>query len=374
MRQLIESLSESLKDAAQKLRGSILSPQQSVAQGRSAIDTMLQAAFAGQLPDQDALSAALGAVTGDSTANYATALDFARAQAVQAGKLDTLRAVIERQGTTSNPEVQLARAQLESLADQRKAIQDAAEAQIESINDAAQDQIDALSDLLDNAKKQLDAANGINTSVLSVRDALRAFNNSISDLKRVDDPKTNLYTSRAGATFDQSTELWRAKGVGLDQPGYTSAQVFDAAKALAAQAGGGEAGNRAVYDAAKSLGISLSDLERIAGAPTGTFEKWARANGLPVFAQGVNYLPQDTLAMVHKGERIIPAADNRELMRRLNGNNVIDIAPLLQEIAALRAEVRAGQGAIASNTRQTKDLLDSTINGGNTIRTEVIAA
>src|SRR5690606_5088451 len=36
------------------------------------------------------------------------------------------------------------------------------------------------------------------------------------------------------------------------------------------------------------------------------------------FAVGTNYVPYDMPATVHQGERIIPAADNRELMRRLS--------------------------------------------------------
>jgi len=58
-----------------------------------------------------------------------------------------------------------------------------------------------------------------------------------------------------------------------------------------------------VYNAANTLTNSLG--RDAGGGP------------LPTYAMGTNELPKDQIAMVHKGERIVPAADNAELMRRL---------------------------------------------------------
>jgi hypothetical protein len=78
---------------------------------------------------------------------------------------------------------------------------------------------------------------------------------------------------------------------------------------------------------------------------------------MPSFAVGTNELPRDMTAKVHKGERIIPAADNRELMRRLSNPDAANDA-LVAEIRQLRAELKAAHLAIAKNTSKTAKILD----------------
>jgi hypothetical protein len=76
------------------------------------------------------------------------------------------------------------------------------------------------------------------------------------------------------------------------------------------------------------------------------------AQVFPSFAIGTNSLPQDMTINAHAGERIIPAADNRELMAALqdrsNGMQV-----LVEEIRRLREENKAQALAIARNTAAT---------------------
>ena len=98
------------------------------------------------------------------------------------------------------------------------------------------------------------------------------------------------------------------------------------------------AGNpRQVYDRAKSEGISAISLDAMMGWAAGTANKWAVDNGLPQFAVGTNYLPQDMVAVVHEGERIIPKADNRRLFEMLeNPTPAADVSAT----AELKAEIR----------------------------------
>ncbi len=103
---------------------------------------------------------------------------------------------------------------------------------------------------------------------------------------------------------------------------------------------------------------------------------WEKSYGikLPAFAVGTNYVPFDTPAIVHKGERIIPAADNRALMSALQNGAGGANAELVNEIRALRAEVaslRAAAAETADNTRnlpQMVDQFDNVTEGGNAIR------
>ena len=58
--------------------------------------------------------------------------------------------------------------------------------------------------------------------------------------------------------------------------------------------------------------MSLSSLNTISGWAAGTAEQWAREHGLPAFASGTDYVPRTGIALIHQGERIIPAAENQQ--------------------------------------------------------------
>lgn len=82
---------------------------------------------------------------------------------------------------------------------------------------------------------------------------------------------------------------------------------------------------------------------------------------LPQLATGSDYLPYDMIAQIHEGERIIPKADNYELMRRLDYPQNIDMTEVVAELRAVKAElasIKAGQFAIAKNTMKSADRLD----------------
>jgi hypothetical protein len=60
--------------------------------------------------------------------------------------------------------------------------------------------------------------------------------------------------------------------------------------------------------------------------------------GVPKLAQGTNYVPYDMIAEIHRGERIIPAADNQQL--------VINNTQMVQEIKILNEKISNLQQAI----------------------------
>ena len=65
----------------------------------------------------------------------------------------------------------------------------------------------------------------------------------------------------------------------------------------------------------------------------------AIAAAVPGFARGTNFVPEDMLAQIHQGERIIPAADNAQLMTSLNNRDEANRV-LVSEIRNLRSEVK----------------------------------
>lgn len=119
----------------------------------------------------------------------------------------------------------------------------------------------------------------------------------------------------------------------------------------------------------------------VAAADAAGSTSWLRAHNVPGFAVGTNFVPNDMLAQIHEGERIVPAADNRELMVSMRRGAGGDNSELVAEIKLLRLQVArlevaankaATHGAETStNTREAKDALYAVIAGKETFKVEV---
>lgn len=111
----------------------------------------------GVLPAADAIRDAVGALRSDSADNYSSMLEYQRAAAAANNDIANLGSVTDTQLSVAQTSLQV----LQQQKDFAKASYDA--------------EIAGLDAQLAKAQEQVDALNGINTSVLSVRDALAAF-------------------------------------------------------------------------------------------------------------------------------------------------------------------------------------------------------
>lgn len=130
---------------------------------RSAAKAQIQSAIAiaragGPLPSSESLSRALQIASQPNEQMFASFVDFQREQLVTKNTIQELSGLTDEQLSVEEQTL--------------KAI----EGQIKTAEDSYKQEISRLDDIVKSAQAQIDALNGINTSVLSVRDAIAGFN------------------------------------------------------------------------------------------------------------------------------------------------------------------------------------------------------
>lgn len=97
----------------------------------------------------------------------------------------------------------------------------------------------------------------------------------------------------------------------------------------------------------KSLGLSMTMLDEILQLASGSVNKYATERNIPSFDVGTNWVMNDTIAQVHEGERIMPKADNVELINAI-ANRRNNETVLVQEIRRLNQKVERLETVIAN--------------------------
>lgn len=123
----------------------------------------------------------------------------------------------------------------------------------------------------------------------------------------------------------------------------------------------------------KDNNLSPKDLADLSGLYESDWEKWFKNSGLPSYDIGTNFVPRDTLAMVHRGEAIVPEAFNPWAGGGLpgaSGSRRTDA--LLERLIASVERLDARVSGMSDTTSALYDQHDSVTEGGNATRTEIM--
>ena len=305
-------------------------------QGRATLESAAAIAKAGgSLANFQGLDQALDAVTGNSADRYSNWEDFARDQGRAANLIDELNKAAGGQLSVEQRTLETLKAQL----DQGKSAYDA--------------QIKAFQGQIDLAQQQLDTLNGINGSVLSVKDALAQFatalgaayvgqknQNEAGSTASLDSQISRIYSQLLGRNADAGgLDFWKQKVTS----GALSAG--DLQKAIAAGA----------RDYISVYGIDAYRQQYGDKAAEAALK-------IPAFADGGLYSPGAAL-VGERGPEIINFTKPgyvhtaAETSRILGGSGNAEVVRELQALRQENRDMRMALSDIAKHTRGTRDEL-----------------
>jgi hypothetical protein len=221
-------------------------------------------------------------------------------------------------------------------------------------------------------EQTLGAIETVNASVLSVETAIQnlttAQNNVNTTLQGYLSEKLNNsykyatatdYVSNYGAAILQDGNIQVKSGEVLDlQTARTYLQ-----DSLAIVEAGLVSKKDWQQDLINTFGADTSILAYAAGVSQQQVKDYFAETGIQQFAVGTNYVPEDMPAIVHKGERIIPAADNAELIGAISNKQqtdteiLIEIRRLNEKISQLEQTIQVGDMMnIEATNRNTQEV------------------
>lgn len=225
----LKTLSEALKSTVDTIRP--LERDQAKQQIRDAINA---ARAGGELPQAESLRNALGVLGNSQTISANSgSFEFAREQAKTANLVAEL-------GSVTDSQLQLDERSLAALEDSRT-----------RLDQGFKDELGRLDSLLTQGQAQIDTLNGINTSVLSLADALRGFNVASA--------------AAGGSAVGQSATGVSYKDIRDFSASHTPDQI---------------------YAAAQQYGVSSADIVASGAFTADQINGYLNSKGLPKFAKG----------------------------------------------------------------------------------------
>lgn len=231
--------------------------------------------------DSPQLQFAIDRLKDQSTDGFTSSGDFKKEQIKAANLLSDL-------GSSADKQLESQKSYLSSL-----------ENQSDLLTKGFNNQIDRLDSILEQAQMQSDSLSGINTSILDLTKAISQFNLKVSQAGGLG--ITDPFTGQSGTTGNTSISDQQIVNFANKQ-GITDMDL---------------------YNAAKSNGVSFEQFSAATGKNLQDLYKWADERGLPKFETGTSFVPKTGLAVVHKGERVIPANQNSDLRKSMGNDDVV---------------------------------------------------
>lgn len=331
----------------------------------------------GALPDAEFLKPTLTALTRSSIDSFKSDIEYRRDQALTANDIIELAGFANAQVTLGQQNIDRLDAQLEIAKQQ-----------------------------LDTAKAQLDALRGVDTSVKDLALALSGFQGAVSNLTSAKSSAGSYsyaapspssggggggsygggsssssaaaeYESIAGQDNKDIVAAYRAYyNRNPDPTGYkgfvesrlTGDKLMQAILGASAANPDGDDYKTAFSKGYDPTNPTIKFLKSLQTSTAAVFEDYGGS-----FAVGSNYIPNDMLAQIHKGERILPAADNAELFSRLNNpeRNAEVLAAAVERLTREVEGLRIEQRQTVSNTKATEKLLSRLSNDGESLNVTV---
>jgi hypothetical protein len=294
------------------------------------------------------LKTALGAVTQDASSQFSTYSDYLKdlyktqSDIAQLGKVTDTQLSVEQKALT-----------------------------------AAQDQLKSLDSVLSNAQDQIDVMKGQSITLLSIDQGIAGLKDAIlaaqaNPVVAAGSAINGAYQQYLGRSPDAAGLQWWQNAAASGTP---VSQIVDGIK------GSTESSLNTLYQSVLGRAPDAQGLAFWMNAygPTmdaGETADWMKAaqgsdeyKKLHPFAVGTNFVPETMPALVHQGERIIPAADNRALMARLSSPSsntdalVAEVKALREEVKAFRIANSAENLAAVKHAAKSADALDGAVNG-----------
>jgi len=346
LRNEVQGIFDTLAANIRELRNEGMGAALSAAQGRAFIASAQVAVQAGAgLPDKDALADAIAAARGGITASgvYGNSIEREFAALALAGELAVLQEAAGEQLSTA--ELQLR----------------AAESQIEQLDET----LGYWRKLLDGTKAGIDAT-------LSVADAVRSLQALM--FPEADKPAAPESGSGGfviggggggggGAPAPSPATLSRLGNIYLGAGGtaivdrdyidrFDSINQF--VNTLDFSVSGAAASIAALTGAAQEHGVSANEIAIATGYRLEDVE--ALLPGIPRYKRGTNFVPEDGLAWLHKGEQVLPVAPQGAPYQPPMADNG-QVVALLQQIAERVAALESHASTSADANTQTADVL-----------------
>jgi prefoldin subunit 5 len=372
----ISALKSALKSTYDTIFKTIVNPMVSYTRSQASLFAM---ARAGVLPNQSDLEDALQGVSNNDQKYYASFEDYARDQSLTGIAINEIMLLTDAELTVADKQLLTLEEQLAQLKqqyDQDIAALEATLAKFDSTIEAVMSVEEAIKELTSlltpKQKTSVAVGGGGGGSVLG-----RTPNEWATDWHGNTATFTSQYGARWMAGVDENGNPLQQTSSTSDYTSvlytpdfgkvYSGHEIVGGAEWLLSQ--GQE---KDLYTIANNLGMSGPMLDTVMGWESGTSNAWAESQGLPSFAVGTNYIPQDMIAQVHKGEMIVPAKYN-PMTSGIGGDAAMlaELQALRAEIAELKAQDRQIGVQLIKSTSKTADYIEQWDTTG--LKVEVMA-